>query len=236
MIRGRSDAIEVEIDGERVRVCPDCKRRSDRRIEWRAAWTCRDADKVFEMAEGIGVGQEYCVGGRFPSFHDDGLNHVRIDDLVDLSRGLLIYGPAGTHKTHLLAARTAWAAYRGMTARLVPWLDLYERHVASHQPAASENTYAIRNEMINLDYLALDDIGVDKHDSKATGAAYRFLYGILDSRKSKQKTTDIATNLSPDEISSYYQDTMGRLMRRLFEMMHRLEMTHPRAAGREETA
>lgn len=163
-----------------------------------------------DMAERIGVGQRFCQGRKVPQLTDKGLAHLTIP-----AGGLLIIGPVGAHKTHLACARTVDAAKRGYSAFLLKWEQFALEVRDTYKPKAKESENDVLQRYVDLDFLAVDDLGTGRADDEASRHALRLAYALFDHRYDHCQTTDVTTNWTPDELRKRFDE---RISRRLSEM------------------
>lgn len=148
-----------------------------------------------------------------PTFTDAGLIE-RIRDNPLPAGGLYVVGPCGSHKTHLAAARAVDAARRGNTARLVRW-DRLAAEPRSPAGRGRRRNKSFIDEVVELDYLALDDLGVGRPGGVEPESSLKLAFQILDHRYAHKLLTDVTTNLTPDELAARFDE---RVTRRLLEM------------------
>ncbi|MBN1341509.1 MAG: hypothetical protein JXQ73_02460 [Phycisphaerae bacterium] len=116
----------------------------------------------------------------------------------------------GSHKTHLLAARTVDAARRGFSGHLLKWHHFSLAMRATYQAGARESEMSILARYAGLDYLAVDDLGVGRVEKGESDAAVRLAFTLFDMRYDNAKTTDIATNLTLEEVAARFDERIGR--------------------------
>ena len=162
------------------------------------------------MAECIGVGQHFCQNGKPPTLDDDGLLE-RVTAKPLPKGGILAIGAVGTHKSHLLAARTIWAARRGFTARMIGFRRFCLEVRATYSPTATETELDILVRYSGLDYLALDDLGV----GEASPAAVNLCYDLLNARYEANRITDVSSNLTPAELAEQFDARIARRLEHL---------------------
>lgn len=167
-----------------------------------------------DLCERIGVYRRFCRDGKPPAYADDGLAE-RIAARPLPKGGLLIVGPVGSHKTHLLAARTVDAARRGFSARLLKWSAFCLEVRSTYQPGATETERDVLKRYARLDYLGLDDFGVGRADRQESDAALRLAYDLLDTRYDTCRVTDLTTNWTPDELTARFDERIARRIREM---------------------
>lgn len=162
-----------------------------------------------DLAEAIGVGAIFCRGGKPPSYGDQGLVERLAKNPLP-SGGLFIVGPVGTHKTHLLAARCVDAARRGWTARIVKWARFLLEAKGGNAARGFNAELCLVDQLASLDYLAVDDLCFGRADQPETEANLRLAYELFDARYEAKKTTDITTNLLPEDVEARFDARIGR--------------------------
>lgn len=128
-------------------------------------------------------------------------DHVR--DRYDDGEGLLLMGPPGVGKTHLLAGLVTAVIGAGFKARYASWPEAWARC----RPPYDGNPEVLFRELASVDFLALDEIGVRAGTSKEQER----LFELVDSRYSRQLPTLIATNLTDGELNQVGERTADRL-------------------------
>lgn len=228
MTRTRSSETSYrDVDEDR---CVDCGRPGDeyshseqvlccthrQRARRAAKWQHVSGGRLTDLAEAIGVGRGFFRKQLAPCLADDGLRQ-RLAEYPLPRGGLLVVGPAGAHKTHLLAARTIDATSRGFTARLVNWADYCLQIRSTYQQGVSESEYDVLNRYAKPDYLALDDLGVGKIQGggRESGASILLAYTLLDRRYARGLITDVSANCLPSELAARFDE---RIARRLEEL------------------
>lgn len=193
-------------------ICEACKIRQNRRELWANASTIGR----LELAQSIGVGLVFCRNDRLPSLNDLGLKE-RIAKNPLPKGGIIAVGSVGSHKSHLLAARTINAACRGWSARYLNWGRFCLEVRDTYKPSATETELDVLNRYVTLDYLAIDDLGVGKlQASGSESEASRLLcYELLNDRYERSLITDVSSNATPNELADRFDD---RISRRLMEL------------------
>jgi hypothetical protein len=186
--------------------CYRCEEKRSRRRDWQRYGGIELIDHV----ECIGVGRQFCKGDKVPTMDDEGLRE-RIAARPLPEGGIFAVGPAGSHKTHLLAARTVDAARRGWTAQMVNWSRFVLEVRATYQRKAHESELDVLKRYSELDYLAIDDLGADS----GSEAVVLVCYELLDARYACQRATDVSSNLTPTEIAERYDARIGRRLAEL---------------------
>lgn len=215
-----------EVDTER---CPHCGRRHPRDRRYVAAtlcddcrdrhcrakrWVEADALELIELCARIGVRKRFCQNDRPPGFGDVGLAGRTAANPLPPG-GLFITGPVGSHKSHLLCARAVHSARRGFSTRVVTWGEFCLEVRATYSPVATETERDVLERYGQLDYLGLDDLGVGREDRQESEASLRLAHVLLNRRYESCQTTDVTSNLTPDELAARFDE---RIARRLGEM------------------
>lgn len=133
---------------------------------------------------------------------DDNIKAL-IDKSVSEKKGIFIYGDTGVGKTYTLhaIANTKQVAVRNFTEMLVQFRDAIQKGCY----------YDKLKDLVEQDYLFIDDIGSEK----LSDYVIEFLYIIVNGRYENMKRTVLATNLSIEEFGNRYGD---RILSRLSEM------------------
>ena len=131
-----------------------------------------------------------------------------------------ICGPVGTGKSWLLACLACEALKAGYVPKgeiLLNWQWLRIQIRSTYQ-GGGENEYALLKLYSELDFLCLDDLGAGKESD----AERDLLYTLLDYRYSHKLTTNLSSNMPPDELSKRYD---ARIARRIQEMCEIVVLT-----------
>lgn len=120
---------------------------------------------------------------------------------------LLIIGPTGTGKTHLVCAMAMEFRRRDISTEIVFSSDLFRSLRSSFNrvnPAEPTESQIIER-LIRAPILICDDIGVQKQTEYVIEA----WYNIIDTRARGCNPTVFTTNLSVKEISEYMSDRVA---------------------------
>lgn len=118
---------------------------------------------------------------------------------------LFITGPVGSGKTLFTAALTierrkrAWIDHEYHPHEFISVPALYEKIKATFH---SESESDVLQEYIDIDWLVLDDIGVES----SSDWSYQTLYYLINSRYENLKTTIFTSNLSLSELADKWED------------------------------
>lgn len=191
-------------------LCEGCYARACRAQRWERA---RGAE-LLSLCQDIGVQPRFCRGGKPPSVADDGLRERLAARPMPLG-GLLIVGPVGSHKTHLLSARAVHYARCGLNAVLLKWPQFCLEVRATYQSDSADSESKVLARYTAIEYLGVDDILIGREDRPESDAALRLAYQLFDSRYERCLTTDVTTNALPAEIAARMD---GRIARRISEL------------------
>ena len=185
-----------------------CNRCYDRRLRY-AKWATTDENELAELCGRLGIQRTFVRNGTAPSLEDPGLAE-RIEKNPLPTGGLYVTGAIGTHKTHLLCARAVDAAKRGYTAYVLNWTRFTLEIRATYQPGAANTELDLLDHYAAFDLLCIDDMGIGRGTSPESEAALRLGYLLLDSRYGSKQTTDVASNLTPRELETRFDERIAR--------------------------
>lgn len=129
-----------------------------------------------------------------------------LEHQIDAEKAYFCFGSANTGKTVFAVytmykkAKKAYIENRTFSYEFVPLTELFDQIISRKKD---------REFYKNLDYLVIDDLGVEHNND----ALYGILYSIVDYRYNWMKQTTFTSNLSPAEIKDKLQDE--RLVRRI---------------------
>ncbi len=122
------------------------------------------------------------------------LKHIPIKNVV-------MSGGSGTGKTYLSKCIAKEFISKNYTTLFVSSFDLNNMFLEEHL-SQSDKKYYLRD-LIDLDVLIIDDLGTEPVRKNVTK---EYLLLLLNERISKDKSTIITTNLSPEQILDRYEE------------------------------
>ena len=145
------------------------------------------------------------------------LTTVHVYDFPSSPKGLLLEGPVGTGKTHLLCAILAEVILDGGNAMFIRSTQFLSDIKKSFGKQDLSNIDTKTEDLIelvkNVDFLFIDDLGV----TKETDWAYSVWFDLIDARCAECRYTSVSLN-DADVFDS-------RIKRRLLEMCEYVELT-----------
>lgn len=131
-----------------------------------------------------------------------------IQKAIDEDKGLFIYGDTGTGKTYTIYALSLRKSnVNNFIELLIEYRDYMQKGFY----------YENLTELLNQDYLFIDDIGSEK----TSDFVIEFLYMIVNKRYENMKRTVFTTNLTLEDFKNRYGD---RILSRIAEMCILLEL------------
>ncbi len=150
---------------------------------------------------------------------------VEVEGLVDSTRrprrGYLLYGAPGSGKTLLGCIMLNELMLRW--CKPARFLNLSRRYFERLRDTYSEesehygHTWRIMQELCNMPFLMLDDLGIQRN----TDWELEMLYNLVDARYGDERFTIVTTNKSLEDIKDISQ---GRVYSRLQEMCKMIDM------------
>lgn len=190
---------------EPIMICSKCYNRRTAA----AAWVGIEGEALERQCADLGVTRQFIRNGAAPSLEDSGIAE-RLAKHPLPTGGLFVTGPVGTHKTHLLCARAVDAAKRGYRAHVLNWTRFTLMVRATYAAGAADTELDILDRYAGYDLLCIDDLGIGRGGSQESEAALRLGYLLLDSRYGSRQTTDVASNFTPKELETRFDERIAR--------------------------
>ena len=119
--------------------------------------------------------------------------------LQNKDRGLYLFGPTGTGKSHLAAACLRWLALQGVSARFWRWKTVAEAWQAAVYHRNDALTLAdLSARLVGAKWLVLDDLMACS--SVKLDVQVDILRGILDTAADRRCRLVVTANIPPDEV------------------------------------
>jgi DNA replication protein DnaC len=128
--------------------------------------------------------------------------------------GVVLLGPGGTGKTHMVACMIDSLTSRGIRALFGNVLDLLGRLRRSYDDGAQEEEWRIIDELASAPLLVIDDLGKEK----VSGWVEQTLYRIVDMRYRENRALVVTSNFTLSELEKRYNDVGSALISRIAEM------------------
>lgn len=125
---------------------------------------------------------------------------------VASGQGLMMYGPPGLGKTHLLTGLVAEVCKAGYGAAYCVWADALARTKATFNAAREHPDRDLLERLAAIPVLALDELGGPASDFDACR-----LFELLDARYRDGRPTLVATNLAPSNFNTLGERAADRL-------------------------
>ena len=135
----------------------------------------------------------------------------------ELDQGLLLWGPVGTGKTHLVTAALVARLKQGESGFWCHAPTLLWRIQQSWNPENPESEYSLFRKATGVRHLVLDELGKDKPSEWVRLSLLR----LIDARYNDELPILATTNFSPDELAERIGDWN---MSRLVEMCRIIEV------------
>lgn len=181
--------------------------------EWETTDMHDECKSLMAKYKSIGIDERFW---KLPDFKVEAGNKTAYDAVTDFindqSKGLFLFGRAGTGKTHL-AVKIA-QELDGAKFQKVPKLMLELK--ANFDGSGYENEIIIEK-LSNVPVLILDDMGAEK----ASDWVAETMYILIDERYGNMKPTVITSNYSPSELAQRFGD---RIVSRIMEMCRVIEI------------
>lgn len=117
-------------------------------------------------------------------------------------RIIVICGKTGTGKTYLSNAIANKVIEKQQSAYIVTAYQLSELLLRSHL-SRQEDKLAVLEELMDVDLLAIDDLGIENVFTNVTN---EYLFALLNERIQRKKKTVISTNLLPSQLRQRYEE------------------------------
>jgi DNA replication protein DnaC len=153
---------------------------------------------------------------------------------IGSEHGLLLMGPCGVGKTHLVVAALKALGARGHEGFFYDYRELLKQIQASYNPESQTTEMEVLEPVLKTEVLLLDDLGA----SKPSAWALETVGHILNARYNDKRVTLVTTNYldtqRPGDSSRQMvrEDTLAdrigqRIRSRLYEMCRTVEIVAP---------
>lgn len=115
-------------------------------------------------------------------------------------QGIYLYGDLGLGKTLFLNALANYLINKNKSITFLTTTNLFE-YITKNLDYNKELNYDVINKMKNVDFLIIDDIGIEKANN---WFLFSILYPILDHRLKERKTVCFSSNFSINELKKYW--------------------------------
>lgn len=115
-------------------------------------------------------------------------------------QGIYLYGDLGLGKTLFLNALANYLINKNKSVTFLSTSNLYE-YIIKNLDYNNELNYDAINKMKNVDFLIIDDIGMEKANN---WFLFSILYPVLDHRFKEKKTVCFSSNFSINELKKYW--------------------------------
>ena len=127
-----------------------------------------------------------------------------LDDRYEAGDGLMLMGPPGIGKTHLLAGLTTAIIQAGYRARYAVWPTVWDKC----RPPFDQSADELLRELARVPFLALDELGM----RPGTTAEQARLFELIDTRYREQLPTLVASNCTEATLGMIGERTADRLL------------------------
>jgi len=201
----------------RPKICSFCGKPVEPEWEW-DDWTISDihpdCKSLIMRFKRIGIDERFW---KLPKFKIEKGNkkayEATLEFIKNPSKGLFLFGPAGTGKTHL-AVKIAQEVDSEVKFVKIP--KLLFSFKANYNGQGHENEQIIER-LSKVPLLILDDLGAEK----ASEWVAETLYILIDERYGNMKPTVLTSNYSPSELAERLGD---RIVSRIIEMCRVIEI------------
>jgi len=179
----------------------------------------RLAERIAAIRQQLGVPERFAKSG-LRDWHADSdnahavkaaaLHYLRtVREQPAMWRTLLLSGPPGTGKTHLLCALANNLAEAGIVARYTTLQAMLDAIKSAYSDASKSEAGQIQR-YVHCDFLALDEIDVMRGSDNDRA----LLFAVVNGRYNALKPIAIATNQTPEGLAEYITE---RVLDRLLE-------------------
>lgn len=127
------------------------------------------------------------------------------DDRLEDGLGLLLLGPVGTGKTHLLCALTTAVCRMGVEAAYISWPDALDRHKATFNTREHVDRNLLES-LATVPVLTLDELGI----RAGSDFDQALLFQLIDTRYREERITLAASNLTESTLDAIGERTADR--------------------------
>ena len=132
-----------------------------------------------------------------------------VNDLNSIEiKNIVMCGASGTGKTYLTRCLAKELVSRGYTTLFLSAFDMNNMFLEDHLSSLEQKEHL--KSLIDTDCLIIDDLGTEPIRKNVTK---EYLLLLLNERITKQKSTIITSNLSPEQVLSKYEE---RIFSRIF--------------------
>lgn len=153
--------------------------------QWEA--TYRECSICPSLSDPLYLYEQYGIGYRYSSVPHLQLIEEFPSHTNPIKSNVILFGGVGTGKTYHLSS---YCKYKRVRYR--KFSDLFQM-ARTHLDEIQD----IKSELCNVDFLVLDDLGVDR----PTEFAVEVLNSIVDTRYSMERPILMSTNIHPDKLS-----------------------------------